>query len=110
MSVRTANNPSMNVEGDLVALDPLRRDLLPLYARWINDLGVARTLGAFLTVKLEGETKWYDESATCEKTVPFTVYARKELRPIGTASLFEDEPPQPHRRIWHLYRRGRVQG
>lgn len=31
----------LNVEGDPVALGPLRRDLLPLYARWINDLGSA---------------------------------------------------------------------
>ena len=28
--------PILNVEGDLVALGPLRRDLLPLYTRWIN--------------------------------------------------------------------------
>ncbi len=72
-----------------MSLGPLRRDLLPLYLRWINDLTVARTLGAFLPTTLEGQTKWYDEWATSEKIVPFTVYARPELRPIGTASLFE---------------------
>lgn len=81
--------PILNVEGDLVALGPLRRDLLPLYTRWINDLAAARMLGAFLPVTLEGETKWYDEWATSEKTAPFTVYAGQDLRPIGTASLFE---------------------
>jgi len=81
--------PTLNVEGDLVALGPLRRDLLPLYTRWINDLAAVRTLGASLPITLEGETKWYDEWATSEKTVPFTVYARQGLRPIGTASLFE---------------------
>jgi RimJ/RimL family protein N-acetyltransferase len=81
--------PIINVEGDLVALGPLRRDLLPLYTRWINDLAAAHTLGASAPSTLEGETKWYDESATSEKTVPFTVYARPDLRPIGTASLFE---------------------
>jgi len=81
--------PTLNVEGDLVALGPLRRDLLPLYTRWINDLATVRTLGASLPITLEGETKWYDEWATSEKTVPFTVYARQGLRPIGTASLFE---------------------
>lgn len=81
--------PTLNVEGDLVALGPLRRDLLPLYTRWINDLAAVRTLGAFLPITLEGETKWYDEWATSEKTVPFTVYTRQGLRPIGTASLFE---------------------
>jgi RimJ/RimL family protein N-acetyltransferase len=81
--------PILNVEGDLVALGPLRRNLLPLYTRWINDLAAVRTLGAFLPTTLEGETKWYEEWSTSEKTVPFTVYARPELRPIGTASLFE---------------------
>ncbi len=80
--------PILNVEGDLVALGPLRRDLLPLYTRWINGLGAARTLGAHMPMTLEGETKWYDESATSEKSVPFTVYACPDLQPIGTASLF----------------------
>ena len=28
--------PILNVEGGLVAPGPLRRDLLPLYTRWIN--------------------------------------------------------------------------
>ncbi len=81
--------PILNVEGDLVALGPLRRDLLPLYTRWINDLCAARTPGASSPMTLEGETKLYDEWATSEKTVPFTVYARPELQPIGTASLFD---------------------
>jgi RTX calcium-binding nonapeptide repeat (4 copies) len=85
-----SERPILNVEGDLVALGPLRRDLLPLYTRWINDLGAARTLGAFLPMTLEGETKWYDESATSEKTVPFTVYARQE-RP----DTFPDWQPNP---------------
>jgi hypothetical protein len=40
-----AERPILNLEGDLVALGPLRRDLLPLYQRWINDLGTMRTLG-----------------------------------------------------------------
>jgi hypothetical protein len=28
--------PILNVEGERVALGPLRRDLLPLYQRWIS--------------------------------------------------------------------------
>lgn len=88
-ALENGERPIINVEGDLVALGPLRRDLLPLYTRWINDLAAARTLGASSPMTLEGETKWYDESATSEKTVPFTVYALPDLRPIGTASLFE---------------------
>ena len=90
-SPESSEAPVLNVVGERVALGPLRRDLLPLYTRWINDLAAVRTLGAFLPVTLEGETKWYDEWATSGKMVPFTVYARPELRPIGTASLFEVE-------------------
>jgi diamine N-acetyltransferase len=84
-----AERPILNIEGELVALGPLRRDLLPLYLRWVNDLEALRTLGAFLPTTLEGETKWYDEWATSETIVPFTIYARPGMHPVGTASLFE---------------------
>ena len=87
-STDSNGGPILNIEGDLVALGPLRRDLLPLYQSWINDLGALRTLGAFLPTTLEGETKWYDEAATSETVVPFTIYALPEVRPIGTTSLF----------------------
>ncbi len=80
--------PVLNIAGDLVALGPLRRDLLPLYQRWINDFGTLRMLGGFLPTTLEGETKWYDEWATSEKVAPFTIYALPGLQPIGTTSLF----------------------
>ena len=78
----------LNVEGDLVALGPLRRELLSLYQRWINDLKAIRMLGAFTPNTLEAETKWYDEWATSETVVPFTIYSLPEMLPIGTASLF----------------------
>ena len=84
-----AEGPILNIEGELVALGPLRRDLLPLYLRWVNDFGALRTLGAFLPTTLEDETKWYDEWTTSETIVPFTIYRRPEMHPIGTASLFE---------------------
>ena len=47
MTGKSPNNedPILIIEGDLVALGPLRRDLLPIYQRWINDLGTMRTLG-----------------------------------------------------------------
>lgn len=81
--------PVLSIVGDLVALGPLRRDLLPLYQRWINDLGALRMLGGFLPTTLEGETKWYDEWATSEKIALFTVYALPGFQPIGTTSLFD---------------------
>ena len=83
-----AERPILNVEGNLVALGPLRRDLLPLYQRWINDLGTMRTLGlAPLPMTSEKEQDWYDRQSKAEDDVPFTIYERETLRPIGNTGL-----------------------
>jgi diamine N-acetyltransferase len=83
-----AERPILNIEGDLVALGPLRRELLPLYQRWINDLGTMRTLGlAPLPMTSEKEQNWYDRQSKAEDDVPFTIYEREALRPIGNTGL-----------------------
>jgi RimJ/RimL family protein N-acetyltransferase len=83
-----AERPILNIEGDLVAVGPLRRDLLPLYQRWINDLGTMRTLGlAPLPMTSKREQEWYDRQSKAEDDVPFTIYERETLRPIGNAGL-----------------------
>jgi RimJ/RimL family protein N-acetyltransferase len=79
--------PVLNVKGELVALGPLRRDLLPLYQRWINDFEVARALGIFLPLTVEKETEWYESEAKSEKSALFTIYELSTLRPIGTTAL-----------------------
>jgi RimJ/RimL family protein N-acetyltransferase len=86
----TENNeePILNVAGELVALGPLRRDLLPLYQRWINDLGTMRTLGLSpLPMTSEKEQDWYDRQSKTEDDVPFTIYEKGTLRPIGNTGL-----------------------
>jgi diamine N-acetyltransferase len=81
-------DPILIIEGDLVALGPLRRDLLPLYQRWINDLGTMRTLGLPpLPMTSEKEQEWYDRQSKAEDDVPFTIYERETLRPIGNTGL-----------------------
>lgn len=40
-----SETPILNVVGERVAPGPLRRDLLPVYERWINNLGTVRTIG-----------------------------------------------------------------
>ena len=79
--------PVLNIEGSLVALGPLRRDLLPLYQRWINDLDTGRGLGSFLPSTVEKETEWYDSQAKSESDITFTIYELSSPRPIGTAGL-----------------------
>jgi hypothetical protein len=39
------DRPVLNIVGDLVALGPVRRDVLPAWLRWENDFAVTRTDG-----------------------------------------------------------------
>src|SRR5215210_1457247 len=67
----TDNNegPVLNIEGEFVALGPLRRDLLPIYQRWINDLGTMRTLGSPPhPMTSEKEQDWYASGNRKRKT------------------------------------------
>src|SRR5215217_9234319 len=83
-STDSNGGPILNIEGDLVALGPLRRDLLPLYQRWINDLHTMRTLDLPpRPLTIEQEQDWYDRQSKAEDDVPFTIYERETLRPIG---------------------------
>ena len=82
-----SEQPILNIVGESIALGPLRRDLLPLYQRWINDLAAARGLGAFLPITVEKETEWYESQAKSESDITFTIYELSTLRPIGNAGL-----------------------
>src|SRR5207245_878674 len=68
-------------------LGPLRRDLVPLYQRWINDPAVIRTLGAELKPVTEAaEARWL-ETADRPGEALFTVYERPGWAPIGNCGL-----------------------
>jgi RimJ/RimL family protein N-acetyltransferase len=83
------NKPILNIEGELVALGPLRRDLIPTYLRWMNDFKTVRTLGMPpVPMTLEQETAWFDGAATGE-SVYFTIYQRASNRPIGNVALHD---------------------
>lgn len=83
------DEPILNVRGDLVALGPLRRDLIPTYARWVNDPGTLRTLGTLpVPFPVEAEEAWYD-AATARSQRPFTIFELATLRPVGTCELRE---------------------
>lgn len=77
----------INIEGELVALGPIRRDLLPIYQRWINDFETARNLAlAPSPITLEAEEAWFNGAATSD-IATFTIYERSTWRPIGNADL-----------------------
>ncbi len=85
-------NPVVSIMGERVALGPIRRDLVPLYHRWINDFAVLRTLHVPRPSTLE-EVQAAHEAQVAEerqrRVVYFTVYDRATLRPIGRTDLVD---------------------
>ncbi len=85
---RAPEQPVVNVVGERVALGPLRRDLLPTYQRWANDLVAAHRFGAPPEpITLEQVAIWYDGEVAATDRHPFTMYERPAWRPIGTCDL-----------------------
>jgi RimJ/RimL family protein N-acetyltransferase len=86
----SADAPVLNIVGKKVALGPIRKDLLWLYQRWINDFEVTRTLDLPMRpFPLEYEEAWYQRSTQSDRDLTFTIYDRKTLRPIGNAGLHQ---------------------
>jgi diamine N-acetyltransferase len=84
------DTPILNIEGDLVALGPLRREHIPLYLRWINDFGTTRMLGVPpRPMTLEQETAWYEQAAADDARPMFAIYERATGRAIGNCGLHE---------------------
>jgi diamine N-acetyltransferase len=77
----------VNIAGELVALGPLRRELVSLYQRWISDFETGKNLAlAPAPMTLESEMQWYDRAATGHDAV-FTIYETATWRPIGVTDL-----------------------
>jgi RimJ/RimL family protein N-acetyltransferase len=93
MSTESQPEQDLLVVGERVALGPLRRDLAPTYARWVNDPEVRFGLEHLGIATPESEETWIDErvkeAAEREpKSAPFTVYDLSDREPIGITSLF----------------------
>jgi diamine N-acetyltransferase len=89
-SVSVPEPPIINIIGEKVALGPIRRDLVPLYLRWINDFEVTRTLGiGWRPMTLEAEEQWYERATKGESGAMFTIYERLTMRPIGNTGLHD---------------------
>ncbi len=81
--------PIVLMRGELVALGPIRHDLLPAYQRWINDFGTVRTLAAPpQPITLEAEERWYQIASVGDEKY-FTIYEQGSERPVGVDSLRE---------------------
>ena len=65
--------PTMRTER--VVLGPLRRDLVPTYTRWINDLATARNLGPIRgPITEEAELAWFERAVADDAAAHFTIY------------------------------------
>ena len=80
----------INIEGENISLGPLRSDLIPLYTRWRNDFGTAKTMDKLARpITLEERSAWYEKAIVDSRSVQFTIYERSGLRPIGLANLHD---------------------
>lgn len=84
----TDGRPIISVEGERAALGPMRRDLIPLYQAWINDVETLKFLANInRPLTLDEETAWYDGIGKRADLVAFTIYALPDHQPAGIVNL-----------------------
>lgn len=80
--------PMLNIRGELVGLGPIRRDLILLYQRWMNDFKTTRFLDYQpRPMTLEQETGWYEAASTDSDEITFTIFELATMQPIGNCGL-----------------------
>ena len=82
------DTPVVNMVGELVALGPMRRDLLPLFVRWRNDFRAMRYFDTPMPETYEHQVAVFEHAVTAKNRAQFALYERSSLRPIGDAGLF----------------------
>ena len=107
--------PIINITGQRVALGPIREDLLPLYERWENDFEVIRThIQTPMPMTAEVMRRWFERVRSGTERIPFTVYARERMQPIGLSGLmgvdFRNRTAELHITISEADFRGRGYG
>ena len=88
------SEPELLIEGERVALGPLRRDLAASYSRWVNDPDVRFGVEYLAVATPESGEAWVEENnkAAAErepKSVTFTIYDLTDRTPVGTVGLFD---------------------
>jgi diamine N-acetyltransferase len=80
--------PIITVEGERIALGPIRRDLIPLYHAWITDISTNRFLLAnAASMTQDAEVEWFEGISKRSDTAIFTIYELPDYRPIGNVDL-----------------------
>jgi RimJ/RimL family protein N-acetyltransferase len=79
------------ISGDRVFLSTLRREDVPQYVRWFNNLEYTTYLGATgFAATLEDEEGWYERASKRSDTqVSFTIVVAETEQSIGNVSLMD---------------------
>lgn len=79
------------VPGDEVYLGQMRKDLAPVYRRWVNDLRVGSKVGVITRHSFpltdEHEQEWFEMLRSDNSTTAFGIYERASGNPIGYSTL-----------------------
>lgn len=80
------------VPGERIFLTTLRREDVPLMARWFSDLEITAYLGQIgATSRLEQEQEWYDKMSRSSDVI-FGIVVRASQQLIGTVGLMDIDP------------------
>jgi RimJ/RimL family protein N-acetyltransferase len=81
--------PPLTLVGDLVALGPAHKALLPLLWKWESDLELSALTGdPSRPMTPESIEKLYERYVDAgQESTPFVIYERTTMRPIGTVGL-----------------------
>jgi len=82
-------DPPLTLVGDLVALGPVHKGILPLLWKWENDLELSVLTGDPVhPLTPEGIDTLYERYSKSDQShASFVIYERATLRPIGTIGL-----------------------
>lgn len=80
--------PMLNIVGTKVAFGPTRKDLLPLYVKWMNDFELRLLLGdPVRPSSVEQVSVLIDKLTDDQSRCSFVLYELATLRPIGWIGL-----------------------
>jgi diamine N-acetyltransferase len=73
-----ADEPIITMQGERVALGPMRRELMDAYLRWSNDLAVLRNTPLSRPVTYEAQVARFERTSAADDTFAFTIYVRAD--------------------------------
>jgi len=89
MTDQSSEAPIVNIRGNLVALGPISKDMVPRFLRWINDFGSQLRVGFPMPgpVTAEFEEQWYESISTGPERNTFVIHELNTMAVIGSTGL-----------------------